>query len=79
MSDNASTVLRDALALPADDRARVSADLIANLDEDRDDPASVQAAWAQELERRAHRALTEPRGEDWDDARTRIAERLSRE
>ncbi len=80
MSDNASTILREALALPADERARVAADLIASLDEEREDAAGVQTAWAQELERRARRALDAPaRGQEWDQVRDRITERLTSE
>ena len=77
MIENASTVLREALALPADERAQVAADLIASLDEERDDPPAVANAWTDELERRARHVLRNPAsGEDWDTARERIAARL---
>lgn len=77
MTENASTVLREALALPAGERARVAADLIASLDEERDDPTDVARAWANELERRARHALRNPgSGQDWEATRERIAERL---
>jgi putative addiction module component (TIGR02574 family) len=77
MTENGSTVLREALALPADERAQVAADLIASLDEDREDAATVAAAWAAEVERRARQVLRDPSsGEDWDQARDRIAGRL---
>lgn len=78
MTENASTVLREALVLPADERARVAADLIASLDEERADPQDVASAWANELERRARHALRNPgSGEDWEATRDRITARLN--
>lgn len=78
MTENASMVLREALALPADERARVAADLIASLDEEHTDPEDVEAAWATELERRARQALRDPgSGEERDATRDRIAARLN--
>lgn len=78
MTENASTVLREALALPADERARVAADLIASLDEERADAQDVASAWASELERLARQALRNPgSGDDWEAARDRIAARLN--
>jgi putative addiction module component (TIGR02574 family) len=80
MTVNASTVLRAALALSADERAHIAADLIASLDDERDDPTAVTTPWAQELEHRARLALRDPgSGEDWDTARERIAGQLSSE
>ena len=79
MTDNASAVLREALALRADERAHIAADLIASLDEERDDADEVATAWADELERRARQALRDPTaGEDWDSLRERVAGRLTR-
>jgi putative addiction module component (TIGR02574 family) len=78
MTDNASAVLREALALRADERAHIAADLIDSLDEERDDADEVTTAWADELERRAHQALSDPTaGEDWDSLRERVAGRLT--
>ena len=78
MTDNAQAVLREALALPPDERAQVAADLIASLDEDRDDATAVASAWAEELERRARQTLQDPSsGQDWNTARGRIADRLN--
>jgi len=51
-------VLAEALKLPAEERARIARELILSLDDDdEEDPAAVEAAWAQEIERRAVRAL----------------------
>lgn len=78
MTENANTVLREALALPADQRARVAADLIASLDDEQRDLPDVESAWAAEFERRARQALRYPgSGEDWDATRDRIASRLT--
>jgi putative addiction module component (TIGR02574 family) len=77
MTENGSTVLREALALPADERAQVAADLIASLDEERDDATAVTSAWAAEVERRAQQVMRDPSsGENCNHARDRIAGRL---
>lgn len=79
MTDEARIVLRDALCLPAQERAHVAADLLAGLDDDAgDDPDDVARLWAVELQRRARAALdgtTSP--EDWPVVRERLATRLA--
>jgi len=78
MSQRAQELLREALTLPADERADVAAELIASLDEQVDDPEIVEAAWAKEIEKRARRALSgESADEPWDEARKRVARRLA--
>jgi putative addiction module component (TIGR02574 family) len=80
MTDNARTVLREALALPPDDRAQIAADLIASLDEEREDADEVATAWADELDRRARQTLYDSSSvEDWNRLRDRIADRLASE
>jgi putative addiction module component (TIGR02574 family) len=80
MTDNARTVLREALALPPDDRAHIAADLLASLDEEREDADGVATAWADELDRRARQTLHDPSSaEDWNGLRDRIADRLASE
>ena len=77
MTDQGNAVLREALALPADERAQVAADLIASLDEQREPTGEVTAEWAVEIERRARQVLADPSaGEDWESARERIADEL---
>jgi len=73
-------LLRDALALPAEERADVAAELLASLEEPTPaDETAVQAAWAREIERRAHRVLSgESVGDRWEDARERIARSLAK-
>ena len=79
MTQRAQELLREALALPHDERADVAAELLASLDESAmDDPAAVQVAWAREIEKRARRVLAgESAGEPWEDVRTRVARRLA--
>ncbi|HEX9890197.1 MAG TPA: addiction module protein [Nitriliruptorales bacterium] len=80
MTDNASTVLREALALPADERAHIAADLINSLDERHGDADEVAVAWADEFEHRARQTLQDPSsGQDWGRVRDRIAGRLTNE
>lgn len=80
MSPRAQELLREALALPVDERADVAAQLLASLDDAAvDDPAEVEAAWAAEIERRARRVLAgESAGVPWQDVRCRADEELRR-
>lgn len=79
MSQRAQALLQEALALPAAERADVAAELLASLDTPTtDDVAAVQAAWTQEIERRARRVLSgESAGEAWETVRERTARRLA--
>ena len=79
MSQRAQSLLHEALPLSTDERADVAAELLASLDDPgTEDPASVQAAWATEIERRARRVLSgESSGEPWAEVRDRIARRLT--
>ncbi len=72
MTSRAQELLREALALPVDERADVAAELLASLDDGSEDPAEVEAAWAAEIERRARRVLGGgPVGASWQDVRAR--------
>jgi Putative addiction module component len=63
MTTNAEQLLRDALTLAPNDRARIAAELLASLDEAE---ADVEAAWAIEIQRRAAEARQNPHDdEDW--------------
>lgn len=79
MTDRAQQLLREALALPVDQRADIAADLLASLDETPAmGPDVVRAAWAREIERRARRVMAgESDGEPWEDVRARVARRLA--
>ncbi|OFW05031.1 MAG: hypothetical protein A3I61_19160 [Acidobacteria bacterium RIFCSPLOWO2_02_FULL_68_18] len=78
MTSRAHDVLREALALPLEERADVAAELLASLDDAAAErPADVEAAWAAEIERRARRALAdESVGVAWDDVRRRAEAEL---
>ena len=80
MTQRSQELLREALALPAGERADVAAELLASLDEPAaDDEATVQAAWAREIERRGRRVLSgESAGEPWEEVRGRIARGLAK-
>ena len=72
MTDRAQALLREALALPTDERADVAAELLASLDDCETDPADIEAAWAAEIEKRARRVLAgESAAIPWEDVRRR--------
>jgi putative addiction module component (TIGR02574 family) len=78
MTQKAKAILRDALSLPADQRADIAAELLDSLDQPRiDDEESAARLWAAEIERRARRALADPDGgEPWEIVRERTARKL---
>jgi len=72
MSD-VENVLAVALRLPAEARAAVAAELIESLDETEHSPEEVEAAWAEEIERRladVDAGVVTP--VPWSEARRRI-------
>lgn len=72
MTDRAQALLREALALPLEERADVAAELLASLDGTEPDSADVEAAWAAEIERRARRVLAgDSLGIPWEEVRRR--------
>jgi putative addiction module component (TIGR02574 family) len=73
MPSRAQELLREALALSLNERADVAAELLASLDDAAaEHPADVEAAWAEEIERRARRAMAgESKGIPWEDVRRR--------
>jgi putative addiction module component (TIGR02574 family) len=79
VTSRAQELLREALTLPAEERADVAAELLASLDEaPAEDAAEVEAAWAREIERRARRVMSgESAGEPWEDVRARVIQRLT--
>lgn len=78
MTSRAQEVLREALSLPIDQRADVAAELLASLDyAGSEDVAEVEAAWAAEIQRRAHRVMAgESAGIPWEDVRRRAEAEL---
>src|SRR3989442_15403648 len=79
MTSRAQELLREALRLPAAERADVAAELLASLDDaEAQDPSEVEAAWAREIERRARRVSSgESTGEPWEDVRERVIRLIS--
>lgn len=80
MPSRAQDLLRDALALPLDERANVAAELLASLDDaEAEHPTDVEAAWTAEIERRARRVIAgESAGIPWEDVRRRAEAELRR-
>ena len=71
MSEDGKRILQEALALPTEERARIAVDLIASIDGEPD--ADAEAAWAEEIERRAREGSP---GADWATVRKRIERTL---
>jgi putative addiction module component (TIGR02574 family) len=78
MTSRAQELLREALTLPVRERADVAAELLASLDDAKtENPAEVEAAWAAEIEKRAHRVMSgESAGVPWEDVRRRAEAEL---
>lgn len=79
MPSRAQDLLREALTLPAEQRANIAAELLASLEEvPVEDAVQIEAAWAREIERRSRRVMSgESAGERWEDVRARINRRLA--
>jgi putative addiction module component (TIGR02574 family) len=58
MTQRTQELLREALALPVDERADVAAQLLASLDDEDVATEDIEAAWAAEIEKRARRVLS---------------------
>ena len=70
MTDRARKLLEDAMTLSEDERLDLAEQLLSSLPEDQE--------WLAELERRARRALADPRGgEAWDVVKRRLAARVA--
>jgi len=77
MTSRAQELLREALQLPADERASVATELLASLDEPEADLATVETEWAVEVEHRARRVLAgESSGIAWEDVRRHAEDEL---
>lgn len=72
-------ILDEALKLPPNDRASVAVQLLESLEVDPEEEPDVEAAWAEEIERRARRVLTRaPGGTSWDEVRRRAEANLAK-
>lgn len=77
MTRRAHQLLRDVLDLPVDERAAVATELLASLDTaaatEPADISQIEAAWAEEIERRARRVLSgESAGKPWEEVRQQM-------
>jgi putative addiction module component (TIGR02574 family) len=78
VTDRARKLREEALALPTEERADLAAELLASLDGEPDE--DVERAWAEEIERRARRALADPGGgTDWEVVHQRLLDQLHRD
>jgi putative addiction module component (TIGR02574 family) len=77
MTQRAQDLLREALALPVDERADVAAQLLASLDDEDVATDDIEAAWAVEIEKRARRVVSgQSEGLPWEDVRRRAEAEL---
>ncbi|MBI3493582.1 MAG: addiction module protein [Acidobacteria bacterium] len=77
MTQRTQELLREALALPVDERADVAAQLLASLDDEDVATEDIEAAWAVEIEKRARRVLSgQSEGIPWEDVRRRAEAEL---
>ena len=77
MTQRTQDLLREALALPVDERADVAAQLLASLDDEDVATEDIEAAWAVEIEKRARRVLSgQSEGIPWEDVRRRAEAEL---
>ena len=78
MTQDATELLKRALALTAEERAELAGSLLESLDGAPDDPKAVEAAWNEEIARRIEdldsgKAKTVP----WEEVRHRISSKLT--
>ena len=78
MTQEATELLKKALTLSAEERAQLVDSLLESLDEPREDPAVVEAAWNDEIRRRIEdldggKAKTVP----WEEVRRRASAKLT--
>ncbi len=78
MTQDATELLKRALALSEDERAELAGSLLESLDSPPEDPEAVEAAWNEEIARRIEdldsgKAKTVP----WEDVRDQISSKLT--
>jgi putative addiction module component (TIGR02574 family) len=77
MTKRATELLRDVLELSTDERAAVVTELLASLDAEPPAGEDLEAAWAEEIERRARRVLSgASAGTPWEEVRRSIEANL---
>ena len=76
MATTAEDLLKEALQLPEEERARVAGELLASLEPDIETRDSD--AWIAEVERRAQAAISGLPGFTWEQTRNQVEQRISR-
>jgi len=78
MAIRSDDLRRAALALSADERADLAAELLVSLEAPTDDdPSVIRSLWGAEIERRARRVIAGgAEGQDWNVVRQRLADTL---
>lgn len=77
MTTRAQELLREALSLPARERADVAAELLASLDDTVENIDEIETEWADEIARRARRVLAaQSPGIPWEEVRRRADDGL---
>lgn len=78
MAIRSDDLRRAALALAADERADLAAELLVSLEARPDeDPSVIRSLWGAEIERRARRAIAgDAESQDWNVVRQRLADSL---
>ena len=78
MAIRSDDLRRAALALSADERADLAAELLVSLEALTDeDPSVIRSLWGAEIERRARRVIAgDAESQDWNVVRQRLADTL---
>jgi hypothetical protein len=78
MAIRSDDLRRAALALSADERADLAAELLVSLEAPTDeDPSVIRSLWGAEIERRARRVISgDAESQDWNVVRQRLADTL---
>ena len=78
MAIRSDDLRRAALALSADERAGLAAELLVSLEAPTDeDPSVIRSLWGAEIERRARRVIAgDAESQDWKVVRQRLADTL---
>jgi len=79
MTEHAQSLLNEALSLSEEERADLIAELLVSLETAPvDEMATVEQAWAKELETRARRVLAgQGHGEEWHRVRAHVSQALT--
>jgi hypothetical protein len=77
MAKGTKELLKEALQLPLQDRAELAAELLETLEPGVASQSRSEAEWIGEVQRRARMAMAGTPGLTWDEALTRVSDRLA--